>query len=388
MKVLLVTPPYHCGVVESAGRWLPLGLLYLAEAVRRAGHEVEVYDAMTLFHAPEEVEAHIAARAPEVVAVTMVTPTAVAAVEVLAGAKRRLPGVITVAGGVHATFMAKDLLLATGSPVDYCVIGEGEATLPDLLACLAAGADPARVRGVACRQDGAVAYGPPRAVTPDLEAVAPAWDLVNWNDYTYFPFPGSRLAIVSSSRGCSFACSFCSQTKFWDRGWRGRRPEAVADELEMLRDRHGVDVVLFSDEYPTPDRDRWTRLMDLALERKLGMKFLMETRVEDIVRDADLLPRWREAGVIHVYVGVESTEQGTLDRFNKHLRVEQSREALALLNAAGMVSETSFVLGMPEDTPETIRNTLALAHDYAPDFAHFLLIAPWPYAELYPQLKP
>ncbi|MEK7764728.1 MAG: radical SAM protein, partial [bacterium] len=126
----------------------------------------------------------------------------------------------------------------------------------------------------------------------------------------------------------------------------------------------------------------------LHQRRRLGTRLLMETRVEDIVRDAELMPDYRSAGIIHVYVGVEATSQAALDRFNKSLRVEQSREALRLIHGVGMVSETSFVLGMPEETPATIRATLELAKDYDPDFAHFLLIAPWPYADIYPEVAP
>jgi len=192
---------------------------------------------------------------------------------------------------------------------------------------------------------------------------------------------------VSSSRGCNQACSFCSQQRFWQRKWRARSAENFVSELEYLRDSYGVSVVMISDETPTLSRKRWERILDLMIEREVGVKILMETRVDDIIRDKDIMWKYREAGVDHIYVGVEATTQETLDRFNKNIKVEESKKALDLINEHDIVSETSFVLGMPDDTVETIRATVELAKFYNPDLAFFLAIAPWPYSEIYPQLK-
>ena len=214
-----------------------------------------------------------------------------------------------------------------------------------------------------------------------------AWDLVDWPIYTYKPMEGSILAIVSTSRGCSQKCSFCSQQLFWQRKWRGHSPEHVVAELEHLRDTYGVNVVMFADETPTLDRSRWERILDLLIERKVGTKILMETRVDDILRDEEILWKYKEALIDHIYVGVEATTQATLDAFNKNIKVEDSKRALELINEYDIVSETSFVLGMPDDTIESIRKTVELAKFYNPDLAFFLAIAPWPYSEIYPDLK-
>jgi len=91
--------------------------------------------------------------------------------------------------------------------------------------------------------------------------------------------------------------------------------------------------------------------------------------------------------VEHIYVGVEAGSQETLDLFKKDTQVAQSKQAIDLINGADIVSETSFVLGMPDDTFESIAQTVELAKHYNPDMAFFLAIAPWPYADLYPQLE-
>ena len=109
--------------------------------------------------------------------------------------------------------------------------------------------------------------------------------------------------------------------------------------------------------------------------------------MDDILRDADLLPRYRQAGIEHIYVGVESVNQRTLDVFKKDFKVEQGRRAIELINQNNIVSETSFVMGMPDETVEDMQRTVELAKFFDPDMAFFLAITPWPYADLYKDVK-
>ncbi|WP_242344283.1 B12-binding domain-containing radical SAM protein [Anaeromyxobacter terrae] len=383
-RVLLVTSPYHSGVVEAAGVWLPLAFVYLAGAARAAGAEVLVYDAMSLFATHDDIARVIADFRPDVVGTTAITATEPDARVICETAKRWDPAVKTVVGNVHATFCWQDVLRDPN--VDFVVRGEGEATLAELVRAVAAGEGWDRIAGLAWKRDGVPVSNAARGLAPDLDALPRAWDLVDWPRYWYRPRPGGQLAIVSSARGCAQRCSFCSQQKFWARTWRGRDPLRFVEELELLRDTYGVRVAMLSDETPTASRERWERVLDLLAERRTGVELLMETRVDDILRDEAILPKYVRAGVSHVYVGVESTSQSTLDLYQKDIRVAESRRAIELINAHGMVSETSFVLGTPDETVESIRNTVELAKWYAPDMAFFLALTPWPYADLAPQL--
>ncbi|HEX9243811.1 MAG TPA: radical SAM protein [Anaeromyxobacter sp.] len=384
MKVLFVTPPYHCGVVEVAGRWIPLQYVYLAGAARAAGFDCEIYDAMSLDVGHAEVAKKLDAARADVVCVSAITASYPDALEVARAAKAR--GAITVMGGVHPNFMWRETLEDGG--VDYVVLGEGEETLVALLRCLDAKDDPLKVPGLAFARDGRAGRTAPRPRLSSLDGLPLAFDLLDWSPYTYFVKPGSRLGAVSTSRGCTYTCGFCSQTQFWEKTWRARDPRCVADEIAALRRDHGVDVVLLTDEYPTSDRPRWEAFLDRMIELDTGVDLLMETRVPDIVRDRDILPKYVKAGIVHVYVGIEATDQETLNLVNKETTVDENRLALQLLSDHDLVSETSFVLGLPHDTPERIKETLALAKEYDPDFAHFLAIAPWPYASMWKDLEP
>jgi anaerobic magnesium-protoporphyrin IX monomethyl ester cyclase len=387
-KVLLITPPYHSGVVESAGTWLNLGFVYIAGSLRKAGYDVEMYDAMSYFHGYSDIQNRIETSRPDVVATTAFTAGIVDALEVLKLTKDLNPRIVTVVGNVHPTFCYEEILKEHYSYVDFIVRGEGEETMVELMDAISAKRDMSKVKGIAYRENGEIVVTPSRRFIEDLDMLPMAWDLIDWPIYTYKPMDNSVLGIVSSSRGCTQQCSFCSQQLLWQRRWRGRSPENFVGELEYLRDTYGVNVVMISDETPTLSRKRWEKILDLLIEREVGTKILMETRVDDILRDEDIMWKYRKANIDHIYVGVESTTQETLDIFKKEIEVEQSKSAIDLVNEYNIVSETSFVLGMPDDTGEKIRNTVELAKYYNPDLAFFLAIAPWPYSEIYPMLKP
>lgn len=384
-RVLLFTPPYHSGVVEAAIKAPPLGLVTIAGELRERGYDVEIYDAMMKDHTAEETIKHIVSAGADYVGTGAYTASIPDSLRILEAVKAAQPGVTTILGGIHANFMYEECL---ANPfVDYVVRGEGEITMPELIDAVESGADLKVVEGIAFRDGGQVFATAQRAFIDDLDSLESAWDLLDWSDYTIYVIPGSTVGLVGSSRGCLFGCSFCSQQKFWRQTYRQRSAESFVGEIETLAREYGVDVFLLSDELPTKDRERWEKILDLLIEKDLGVYLMMETRVTDVIRDSDIIDKYRKAGIVHVYVGVEATNQETLDRFKKQIEVEQSKQALDLLNDAGIVTECSFVVGLPQETNEGLDRMYELALHYNPDFAHFLLLAPWPYADMYDELK-
>jgi anaerobic magnesium-protoporphyrin IX monomethyl ester cyclase len=385
-KILFITPPYHAGVVEVAGSWVPLYLVYLAGAVREAGFEAEIYDAMTKKVGYKEIEKKIKDSNPDFVAVSTITCTVPDAIKVIELAKRINLEIYTILGGVHASLMYDEMFSLTDS-LDFIVRGEGELTIAELLSAVSDNGDLGRVEGIIYKDGDSICLNPPRPLMKNLDNFPMAWELLDWEDYSYFILPGSRLGAVATSRGCDKECTFCSQQKYWMQEWRARSPQDIVSEMLLLKTRYGVDVLLLTDEYPTADRERWERFLDLVIETDLNMKILMETRAADIVRDEDILDKYKKAGIIHIYVGTEATQQESLDYLKKDLSVEESKKALSLLRERSIITETSMILGYPDETEDRIARTLELAVEFNPDFAHFLAIAPWPYADIYDDLK-
>lgn len=387
-SLLLLTPPYHCGVVEVAGRWVPLSLLYIAQSAKRAGLDVFLFDAMSSFKDFRSIKNEIKRIKPDFIGITSITATINASIKICKIAKEVDKNIKTILGCVHPTFMDEEVLLQNRGYVDYIVRGEGEETTYQLFKTIIQKKDLHNVDGISfIDEDNNFIRTPNRRFLIDLEEYKPDYSVADFSIYKYFVIPNSTLGAISSSRGCNHSCSFCSQQKFWERGWRGRNPKDLVEEIKFLNDKLNVNVFLFTDEYPTKEKERWEEILDRIIHLKRDIYLLMETRAEDIVRDEKILPKYRKAGVVHIYVGLESSEQETLNLIDKELTIDVSKTSLELIRKNGMLSETSFVLGFLNETEESIKKTLDSAMKFNPDMAHFLFITPWPYSEIYNELK-
>lgn len=381
-----MTPPYHCGVVEIAGRWIPLNFVYLGGAARQAGLEAEIYDAMTKDHGYPEIEKRFRESMADYVASTAITATVNDAIKTLELVKQVKPGTVTILGGIHPTFMYEEVLNSSAS-VDYIVLGEGEITLYHLLSVLEVGGDPTTVPGIAFRQGDKIVRTPERCFMESLDDLPAAWDLLDWQDYTYHFIPDSRLGAISTSRGCDRDGIFCTQQKFWNKTWRARDPDRVATELEHLYTTYGVTVFLIADEYPTRDRERWETLLDAVIAKELPVYLLLETRARDIIRDREIIWKYRKAGIVYISIGIQATDQATFDFIGNEMVVDESKQALDLIHEQGIVSEASFMLGFPDESSPSVKSTYQLAQHYNPDNANFLSFTPWPYADRYAEVK-
>jgi anaerobic magnesium-protoporphyrin IX monomethyl ester cyclase len=386
-KILFVTPPYHSGVDEIAGRWIPLGLVYLAGAARQAKLDAEIYDAMAKGHVYPEIEQRFRNSMADYVASTAITATINDAVKTLELAKSIKPDTVTILGGVHPNFMYEEVLTSSAA-VDYIVIGEGEVTLRHLLEVLETGGNPEMVAGIAFRRGGAVVKTDRRTFMETIDDLPAAWDLLDWKDYYSLVIPDSRLGAISTSRGCHHDCTFCSQQAFWEKSWRARDPQKVADELEYLYTTYHVNVFIITDEHPTRSRERWEALLDAVAAKDMPVYLLMETRAPDIIRDSDIMWKYRKAGIIYLSVGVETADQSTLDAMKKEQVLEEMKQVFDILREHEIVSEASFMVGFPNETSDSIKKTMQLVQHLNPDIANFFTFTPWPYSGGYNDLKP
>jgi len=394
-KVLFIAPPYHCWGVQVIGTWPPLQLAYLAGAALAAGHEAKLCDAMNNGYSFDDVRAEIATYAPDFVVSldylpvsgAISTATVPAALRTLGIAKDVDSSIVTIIGGPHPTFMYDEILGDTEFAPDFVLRGEMEETLPELLAAIPAGR-VADVEGVAYRgEDGAIVTTPMRAHIADLDTLSPAWHLLDWSLYHYNIEPWGRMASILTTRGCMMGCSFCSHRKFWRGDWRARDPKKVIEEIRVLVEEYQVEFITLIDPYPTNDRARWEEQLDLLIEAKIPVHLLMETRVEDIIRDEDLLPKYHAAGIIHMYLGAESSSDTMLESLNKGTDVDMNKRAIDLLREHDIMTEASFMIGFPNETWETIAQTAEEAVRLNPDIAVFPVITPMPFTPLHEEMK-
>ena len=334
MHVVLVHPNYHSGGAEIAGNWPPAWAAYLAGGLKSAGFDkVTFIDAMTDDLSDEVLEQKLRDANPDVIGVTSITPSIYKAENVLKIAERAIPNAVRVLGGVHATFMFKQVL-SEAPWIDVIVRGEGEEIFVNLVRAVDEGrwpADRATIKGLAYREGTEIVATQAAPTIKDLDGIMPDWDILTWSKYIYVPL-GVRVAIPNMARGCPFTCSFCSQWKFW-RDYRVRDPKKVVDEIEKLVNDHNVGFFILADEEPTINKKKFTEFCEELIARGLPdkVKWGINTRVTDIYRDRDDLKMWRKAGLVHVSLGTEAAAQLKLDRFNKETKVAQNKEAIRLL---------------------------------------------------------
>ena len=389
MHVLLIHPNYHSGGAEIAGNWPPAWVAYLAGSLKSAGYDrVTFIDAMTNHMSDEDLRARMIELAPDIVGVTSITPSIYKAEDVLAIAREAVPDALRVLGGVHATFMYKQVL-SEAPDVDVIVRGEGEEIFVNLVRAVDEGRyfqDRRRIHGLAFRDGEEIIATQAASTVKDLEGIDPDWSILEWSKYIYVPL-GVRVAIPNMARGCPFTCSFCSQWKFW-RDYRVRDPKKVVDEIERLVNDHQVGFFILADEEPTINKAKFTEFCNELIARGLPdrVKWGINTRVTDIMRDKDLLPLWREAGLVHVSLGTEAAAQMKLDRFNKETKVANNKEAIRLLREADIFTEAQFIVGLDNETAETLEETYQMAWDWQPDLANWSMYTPWPFTPLFQEL--
>ncbi|MBU6372317.1 MAG: magnesium-protoporphyrin IX monomethyl ester anaerobic oxidative cyclase [Alphaproteobacteria bacterium] len=389
-RILLVHPNYHSGGAEIAGNWPPAWAAYLAGSLKAAGYtDIHFIDAMTHHIDDDALRAQIAALAPDIVGATAITPAIYKAERTLEIAKDVAPGCITILGGVHATFMYKQVL-SEAPWIDVIVRGEGEEILVNLVRAIEEKRWPAErgtIAGLAYRDEAEIVATPAAPTVKNLDGITPDWGILEWKNYIYTPL-GVRVAIPNMARGCPFTCSFCSQWKFW-RDYRIRDPKKVADEIETLVRDHGVGFFILADEEPTINRKKFVQFCEELIRRGLPdkVKWGINTRVTDILRDEELLPLYRKAGLVHVSLGTEAAAQLRLDLFNKETKIADNKRAIALLRKADIFTEAQFIVGLDNETPETLEETYRMAWDWQPDLANWSMYTPWPFSPLFAELQ-
>jgi anaerobic magnesium-protoporphyrin IX monomethyl ester cyclase len=390
MRILFIHPNYHSGGAEIAGNWPPAWVAYLAGSLKRAGFDdIEFIDAMTLNLPEEELRARIRELKPDVVGTTAITPSIYVAERVLQIAQEEVPDALRVLGGIHATFMYRQVL-SEAPWIDVIVRGEGEEIITALMLAKEDGRWPAdryRIKGLAFRDGDEIVATEAASTVKDLDGLDPDWSLIEWDKYIYIPL-GVKVAIPNMARGCPFTCSFCSQWKFW-RDYRVRDPIKVVDEIERLVNDHGVGFFILADEEPTINRKKFVQFCEELIARGLPdkIKWGINTRVTDIMRDKDLLPLYRRAGLVHVSLGTEAAAQLKLDLFNKETKVSENKEAIRLLREADIFTEAQFIVGLDNETPETLEETFQMAWDWQPDLANWSMYTPWPFTPLFQEIR-
>ncbi len=362
--------------------WQPLGTLYVASSLEKAGHEVRFLNGAFLSH--QAILDELSVFRPDWVGIYATAFGWSGAVRTAGDVKERHPGTVVCAGGPYP-IAAQAGCLERGPGFDAAVTGEGERTVVEMVARLERGRGLEGVPGVVFRDGAAIAVNPPRPLIADLDEL-PFPDRSLLGDANlYLPPPATYrrkpVAVMLTSRGCTRHCIFCFQMDRSRRtGIRYRSVENVLAEIELCL-RHGFREIKFIDDTFAEDRERAMRLAREIRRKRLDFTWFASACVNQV--DLELLRAFREAGCWAILFGVESGVQKNLNAVRKGITLAQARNAVAWAKQAGLKVQTTFMFGIPGETYQDALRTIDFACELDADWASFHAVVPFPGTHLH-----
>jgi radical SAM superfamily enzyme YgiQ (UPF0313 family) len=367
---------------------LPLSLIYVGTALRRAGYAVRILDERVLGDFDRSLNEAIAS-GPLFAGISAMTGYQIHhGIQIARSVRALNPSLPIVWGGVHPT-IHPDSTIRHGL-VDAVVIGDGEETAVDLAHALEDGGGLSRVRGIVFKDAGQIVHTEERPKL-DLEQFPdPDYSLVEIGDYyTIGHISRTRQLQIVTSRGCPFHCGYCYLLLPGLRGYRTISAQRVYDAIRRLSEGYGIKSVFFYDDYFFGDRARVLELVELLQRRPLGVQFEVSCRIDFLVRESDeFLGRLRNAGFTELLIGVESGSDRILKKIRKGFTREQVLEANRKLAKAGISSKMSWMAGFPGETEDDFYQTVDLMLQLATEnplcsLTPLGIYTPYPGTELY-----
>jgi hopanoid C-3 methylase HpnR len=367
MKLLLVHPS---GLLYSEVylRLEPLGLECVAAACERAGHDVMILDLQVFSHRDYQNElnnfkpdaigfsVNYLANVPEVIDLAKV-------------ARKQYPRALIFCGGHSISFIADEVLRHGDGAIDAIVQGEGEITVPLMLA-----AAPAvdGLAGITTRNG----PGPKSTMMADINQFRPARHLTR-RRRRYFIGELDPCASIEFSRGCPWDCSFCSAWTFYGRSYRQADPGVVADEMKSIQEPN----VFIVDDVAFIHPEHGMAIADEMEKRKIRKRYYLETRCDVLIRNQEVFARWAKMGLNYMFLGLESLDAEQLKLFRKRSTPNQNFEALEVARKLGIDVAINLITD-----PSWTREQFQQAQEWAtkvPEVVHLTVATPYPGTELF-----
>lgn len=395
MHVLLVNP---C-IRPDTPKLLPnVGLAYVASALKRAGFSFSILDLDLHRYSCSQIEQWLRDHDWDAVGIGTLTSQYGWTKGFAALCKSIRPFAPIFVGNTLGTSVPKVLLEKT--QVDYCVIGEGEITVVELLAALEMGTPVHEVKGIAYKAHGQVFETGERETIRNVDLIpTPDWDVFEISTYLArshhhilrsdkLPHPQEQMVSmpVTTARGCPFTCTFCYHA-FQGTKYRHRSAASIATEMIALRDRYGVNFINFWDELSFSHPKQADQLATELLERQANLHFVASCRA-DLFREEHypIAQKLRKAGCIALNYALENADDEILEHMNKKCDSRDFILQSHMLHEVGIDCTTSLVFGYPQETKETIRKTFVVL-DKARIYPSVGYLEPMPGTPMYEEAK-
>jgi len=432
-RVLFINPPSapYTNVVQVLDKKMfkvlqpiamPMGLLYLSATLERDMPEIEIcivdfakalreliaeedrdptdFDAFAAKVLAEQVPDDFV---PDVIGISILFSTAHRSTGHIADAVKRLwKETPVVVGGMHATNAVESLLNMPS--IDFVCRGEGESIIAELVTRMRSQNDPESIQGIIGRkklQAAGSASGMALESAPlidDLDEIPlPAWHLLPMSEYVLSI--GSRVrrmdaieqdgeATIVTSRGCPFSCTFCSSWTVHGRKMRFRSAENVVQELEILHERYGVNLVIPEDDLFTVKKTRIIELCNAIANRFEGsISFQFPNGLSVATLDEDVIDGMIRMGMKLANIAIESGSADVQRNIiKKNCDLDRARHVVEVCRDKGIFVRCYFIIGFPGETLEQIEETFAFASSLPSDWNVFNIAAPLIGSEMFGQM--
>ncbi len=361
----------------------PLGLLYIAEMLIQNGHEVTILDHGATNFTFSQVLDWIKKQEPEILGISVLIRSFLSGIEIANMAKEWNPNLIVVLGNYQT--VCAERIMNKYSFVDFCIQGEGEYTLLELIHFLETkNLNYEEIKGIYYRKNGFIKSTAPRELEKDLNKFPlPNRKLLNGNYKMAIgglEIANKKSGTIIMSRGCPFQCRFCSVNQ---RGWRHRSIDNVMEELRVL-DAEGYREIMVMDDNFTLN-PKWVQtICKNIIKEDLDLVFHCEGRVEGT---DEMYKHMKQANFKSIFFGMESADQRVLDYYNKNITPSKCKLALKKARKAGIeVLMASFILGSPEETLSDIKTTMDFSLKIDIDYAMFHIFEVFPGIKIWDEL--
>ncbi|MEA2036097.1 MAG: radical SAM protein [Nanoarchaeota archaeon] len=385
-KVLLVNPSSRDSKgMNEATIYPPLGLAYLASYLREKStihtYEIKIIDANVLNLPNEEIIKSVRKFNPDVVGIHTNIVLGKNAAKLSKMIKTIFPHILICLGGALASSNPKEVLDMSSS--DISIVGEGEITFLEICE----GKELSGIKGIVYYKGGKVVFNAPRKLMENLDDLPhPAFDLLP--NFKIYPSRARKkpVAPIMTSRGCPFQCTFCN-TKIFGKAYRPHTPEYIIKQIDILVNKFGVKQLDILDDNFTLNIERAEKILDLIIERGYKILINLQNGVRADRLTENLVKKMRRAGIFKTAIGVESGNKEILKSIKKSLDLNDVIRAIALFRKYKIITMGYFMIGFPDDTKETINETIDFAIRANPTYATFSTLVPLQGTEIYDHLK-
>lgn len=392
-RILLIKPnlPKGRGVVYQCTP--PLGLMYIAALLRKRNnaHQIKIIDMIVNRLALDDIKKEISKFKPEICGFSCLSLEASNMHRIARTVKELIRYCHVVVGGPHAS-AAPEVILKDIS-IDSVVTGEGEETMAELVERVEGGESMEGVKGVAYRKDNQFVRNEPRPYIQDLDSHPfPAWDLIEMEKY-FRPSvltqndirKRRRWMVIFTSRACPYGCIFCHN--IFGKKYRGRKPENVFSEIQILYRNHGIREFHIIDDTFNLVPKRAKKICDLVIGNGMDIDIAFPNGLRGDLIDDELLSKLKEAGTYKINFGIESATDRIQKIINKRLDINRVNTTILKAVKAGLFTHGWFMLGFPTETKEEMIRTIEFACNSRLHTAGFNVVIPFPATHLYDLAK-